>query len=388
MSEYNDIPPRVVQEIDRQNSRRLLLLTLIGLPLLGYLLTQELGYLGSTSEQLFDYFGEDVHPETFVKVVNFRLAAMLAMGLLALLAFLYRKNPSALHWISRTYIFATGLLLIAIASLLLEFRESFELFYLKVFLYCALFLMPPVMAVAFCTSAVVIYIVGANILMDSPTPSVVQALYFNCLVVAGLGLVVTIQNYRSKHAELSALYQLEKDHRMLAKAKSEIEASSERDALTGVYNRMKLQSDLDALDDHHRSYALAMIDIDHFKSYNDHHGHAAGDEVLRSVAQAFVRSLNRPSDQIYRYGGEEFLVVLPNTGVDDAAVVIDRMRRQVERMRIDHVHRPDDLDIVTITAGVADTSEVEPAQVLEKADQRLYEGKRAGRNRVEPQPHQ
>ncbi len=130
------------------------------------------------------------------------------------------------------------------------------------------------------------------------------------------------------------------------------------------------------------SIALVMIDIDHFKSYNDEYGHLAGDDCLRRVAEVLRTAAKRPFDLVARYGGEEFAVLLPDTGGAGAEVVAEQMRAAVEASDIPHGRSR--LGRVTISCGAAAArvSGLEPASLIATADRRLYEAKHAGRNRV------
>ena len=125
---------------------------------------------------------------------------------------------------------------------------------------------------------------------------------------------------------------------------------------------------------------MLIIDIDHFKSINDQHGHAEGDEALKLVASE-LRSAVREPAFLGRLGGEEFVVVLPDTGVDDAAVIAERIREEV--MRIDTRRWLADRKItvsigVTVSVPQADS----PSTMLQRADTALYAAKRGGRNQV------
>jgi diguanylate cyclase (GGDEF)-like protein len=153
------------------------------------------------------------------------------------------------------------------------------------------------------------------------------------------------------------------------------------DPLTGLANRRRLYDVMGALWSPARAVmpcSLVALDLDHFKSYNDSFGHAAGDEVLRIVAE-ILRAGTRPSDLLVRSGGEEFIIVLPGMGSNDALVVADRLRRAIA------AHswplRP-----VTASFGVTVVSTtakpVMVADLLEAADRALYHSKRSGRNRV------
>jgi diguanylate cyclase (GGDEF)-like protein len=156
------------------------------------------------------------------------------------------------------------------------------------------------------------------------------------------------------------------------------------DTLTELGNRLRLAEDLEALCGrvarYGHSYCLALFDLDNFKGYNDGAGHAGGDDVLRSVAGALQREI-RSGDAVYRYGGEEFLVLLPEQTIETAVLAAERLRTAVEALAIPHPAG----GVVTISAGVAglDNPSCEPSQVFELADQALYRAKADGRNRVE-----
>ncbi|AXO16984.1 diguanylate cyclase [Thalassospira indica] len=161
-------------------------------------------------------------------------------------------------------------------------------------------------------------------------------------------------------------------------------ARSDVDPLTGTYNRQTMMGDLNA--ERERAIrtgvptAIALIDLDHFKSVNDTYGHQAGDLVLQSVA-GILQSHVRPFDKVYRYGGEEFLVCLPNADMKQCARVLERLRRVIEASPVtisDDVILP-----VTASIGAAPmTKNRSTEQIIEKADKALYAAKEGGRNRV------
>lgn len=162
--------------------------------------------------------------------------------------------------------------------------------------------------------------------------------------------------------------------------------ASRSDRLTGLPNRSwfdeRILAELSRARRYREPVALAMLDIDHFKVFNDTWGHAAGDHALRAVAGA-IQGAVRLSDMVVRYGGEEFVVLLP--GMDGPAAVdrVEAIRRQVEALPIVLPRRPEVLHI-TLSGGVAvyGADGVEVEELLDRADERLFEAKSAGRNRV------
>jgi diguanylate cyclase (GGDEF)-like protein len=164
---------------------------------------------------------------------------------------------------------------------------------------------------------------------------------------------------------------------------------AQRDALTGARNRRSFDEHLvriwhDAAASR-RSLAIILIDVDHFKAYNDRYGHLAGDEALRRVARAVQGFVRRPLDLLARYGGEEFGVILYDATGSEARAAADRMRRAVMELALEHLGSRT-AETVTISLGVA---AVEPTLLreyrgaLQLADQALYQAKMRGRNCVE-----
>jgi diguanylate cyclase (GGDEF)-like protein len=164
---------------------------------------------------------------------------------------------------------------------------------------------------------------------------------------------------------------------------------AQHDALTGTKNRRVFDEHLthlwpQAIADG-RTIAILLIDVDHFKAYNDRYGHQAGDQTLRRVAQTLQRFIRRPLDVVARYGGEEFAAVLYDVDAEQAMDIADRLRRAVEELDIEHRASRTGAG-VTISVGIAvvePTLERNPRGALQLADQALYEAKVKGRNRVE-----
>jgi len=170
----------------------------------------------------------------------------------------------------------------------------------------------------------------------------------------------------------------------LQAALDEIRALTVTDPLTGCFNRRHLDSRLseETLRCHRSGYPLAVLisDIDHFKQVNDTLGHAAGDSVLRGVADVFKDAMRRRLDWVARYGGEEFVIVLPDTDIGRAAAIAERLRQAVEASRFTHGGHQ---IRVTASFGVAECLvSDDAASLLARADAMLYRAKETGRNRV------
>ena len=165
-------------------------------------------------------------------------------------------------------------------------------------------------------------------------------------------------------------------------------AASVTDSLTGLHNRRYLSRHLDSLAAaalrNEKPLSLLMIDIDRFKSINDGHGHAAGDAILRAVADRLRRGV-RDSDSVGRWGGEEFLIAMPDAPADVARVVAERLRRRVEASPVTvSVDGHETAIPVTVSIGIASfRGEGDDCEaMIGRADSRLYAAKRSGRNRV------
>ena len=176
------------------------------------------------------------------------------------------------------------------------------------------------------------------------------------LALGVLSILLTLRTLRENRSLLGDMQQL-----------------AQEDALTGAVNRRGLEDampvEFSRAQRSEEPLTLVMIDLDHFKRYNDRRGHPAGDALLRGASQAWRKQL-RPTDMLVRYGGEEFMLVLPGTDADQAAQLVDRLRALVP-------------DRQTFSAGIATWDGHETAtEVLQRADQALLQAKKAGRNRT------
>lgn len=178
----------------------------------------------------------------------------------------------------------------------------------------------------------------------------------------------------------------------LGRIRVQLAVQARIDPLTGLRNRLALREDLNLLhyngERYQRSYGLALCDVDYFKPYNDSYGHQAGDAALRGVADALTAEL-RLGDTVYRYGGEEFLLLFPEQDVEGAVLAAHRIRRAILALCIEHsAGVPGGL--LTVTFGVSayqPGSASSTESLLAEADRALYHGKASGRNAVAASIH-
>jgi diguanylate cyclase (GGDEF)-like protein len=182
-----------------------------------------------------------------------------------------------------------------------------------------------------------------------------------------------------------------REHLLRTRA-DEMQLMARVDALTGVGNRRKFSESLEcearaAMRDS-EPLGMLMIDIDHFKAYNDHYGHPTGDQCLREVAALLKRVVRRPRDHLSRYGGEEFVVLLPGTPLHGVVGVGREILEHMRRLALPHAASPGGR-IVTLSLGAAalePSCQEDGATLLRRADEALYAAKGAGRNRLVSQP--
>lgn len=202
-------------------------------------------------------------------------------------------------------------------------------------------------------------------------------------VLARVAVHIRLRQYEKELLARNA--ELERLSEQLAEMNVELAQLTRTDPLTGMLNRrawheaMLLESERAARTG--SPYALAMIDVDHFKAYNDRYGHQQGDECLIAIARAILGCC-RCTDLTGRYGGEEFVLLCPDTGVDGVKELAERVRSAVASKAIEHAGSPVAPHVtISIGVSVAQTG-LTWEEIVNRADEALYEAKRAGRNRV------
>ncbi|ANW26028.1 diguanylate cyclase [Vibrio coralliilyticus] len=165
---------------------------------------------------------------------------------------------------------------------------------------------------------------------------------------------------------------------------AEVQQDALFDGLTSLYNRRSFDNDLDTLCRSEQKICLILADIDHFKSYNDTYGHLFGDAVIKGIAKRLQIS-SRDGIHAYRFGGEEFALIMPNKQLRIARQFAESLRRSVEKLSIKDRRSGKQVGNITASFGVAELQPGEmPHSIIERADKLLYEAKQLGRNRVMP----
>lgn len=243
-------------------------------------------------------------------------------------------------------------------------------------------------AVVFSSGILMLHVLGMSRATEFPAPlrlAMVQLLL-------GTVLCTLVANYLEEKARRRSYLLMLRERRLvddLGKINQQLHKLSQCDVLTGLANRRHLHDHLAEVWTRCRidcsPVSILMLDVDHFKAYNDRYGHPAGDECLRQVAQALEGCLRRPGDLVARYGGEEFVAVMQDTSGEAALQAATRVREAIEALQLPHEVSPT-ARVITASIGVAtaefrgkaDTSD----RLLSNADRALYEAKRGGRNRV------
>ncbi|WP_072570430.1 GGDEF domain-containing protein [Enterobacter sp. SA187] len=204
--------------------------------------------------------------------------------------------------------------------------------------------------------------------------NMVRMIFSFALPMAGIAIQNVIQSRNDKFA-LDLMCRLLEERETLNDL-------SMLDPLTGLYNRRGLQNKIDnllALDSGVR-YVL-LLDIDHFKAYNDHYGHMMGDQALIRVSAA-IRDAVRSRDIVARFGGEEFMILLSNVDLERARMAAERIRQQVYDLKIPHMFNESVATNVTVSIGIAPLTDTNIEAALDQADKALYEAKHLGRNNI------
>ena len=243
-------------------------------------------------------------------------------------------------------------------------------------------------AVVFSAALLAMHVGGVLLVLDSFPPRLVWPIV---TLVGATALFSLVANYTTERDERRRYLLTLRDRgvvRELSRTYERLQSLSHVDGLTGLYNRRHFQEHLENVwgrAQYDKDVVSAMlVDIDHFKRYNDRYGHAAGDECLQRVAEAMQATLRRPEDLIARYGGEEFIALMPHTDLHQAVQVAERVRQAVEDLQVRH-ESSNTSRVVTVSVGVACVRAdfaLKEAVLMSAADRALQQAKREGRNRL------
>ena len=193
--------------------------------------------------------------------------------------------------------------------------------------------------------------------------------------------------YNNSLGEVSGIIGIINDITEIKNRETELTEKTFLDSLTGIFNRRYFDENVEKewkkCIRENESLSLIMLDIDFFKKYNDYYGHQEGDNCLKKVAQEIKISLLRPSDIAVRYGGEEFVVILPNTNINGALRVAERIRQNIINLAIKH-EASTVSEVLTLSQGIAEMNNQNDTvyECLKNADRSLYEAKNKGRNTI------
>ncbi len=206
-------------------------------------------------------------------------------------------------------------------------------------------------------------------------------------LVKPVSFVVLNAKVRALHRTETMRSKLLETSRDLASANRALEKLSRQDGLTGIANRRYFDSylltEVRRAARNRQPLSLILADVDHFKAFNDHYGHQAGDDCLQQVAEALRAAGRRPTDLAARYGGEEFALILPGTGLEGAVEVAQAVSRAIAGLAIEHARSAVGQNL-TLSLGIASLTpekETSSEDLIHRADQALYQAKQQGRNR-------
>lgn len=327
-------------------------------------------------------------PDTFTTALALRVGVMLPFGM-PILWWVYRGVSPA----QRETLMASTVIVATVISCLILVESTVPYSYLDVFSFGLILLVGNIVYslrfnYACVSSAICIFIILLFVLSYDPMPPEAKRLAIFTIIAQTLFTLVA--NYRFEQSERTSYLHVLKEKLRAGyylKDNQELSRMSVTDPLTNLANRRQFDTVFPVrwqeATDKGLCLGLMVIDIDHFKAYNDYYGHPQGDECLRQVATA-MQANSRDADLVVRFGGEEFVVLIANASPEAAKPAAERIRHNVEALEIPN-HGVSAQSVVTVSVGVAvlyPKVGLAPAELLSQADEALYEAKRQGRNRV------
>lgn len=312
----------------------------------------------------FDYFVDPLNFRTFLIL---RIICSV-VNLIALIAFIKTGKPARHFRKYGLFIYISVVCTVLPMVIMTEEKFPFYIGFSTVFFAISILLIWPLryfLIPLFMTGLVLaIFEWQSTADLTNAVPGIFLTL--NVVLMAGLASWLTYRNFLTNEMLLTKLNHL-----------------SHTDRLTGLNNRryfdLYLNQELARVIRNSSNIAVLMLDVDHFKKYNDNYGHLQGDECLRQVADCLRRAITREVDFVARYGGEEFAIVLPNSDASSAEIIAKRIIDTLSDLKIPHAHSSV-APFVTISVGIACCKTTSAATLLASADSALYKAKENGRN--------
>ena len=360
----NKLSKQLLQEFRNklilENSRRfILLLSFVVISQLVFLLLELLGILGTNNDVLFSRIGVSLSCGVFI-IIIFTL-----------------KNEKKRNYLSALGILISGIqfLCLMVGCYFVVYMFQRDIFSFSAFLLVSFIVTLTCVRSPYYASLIFAFFIGLAVYLHIEVEPVSrwESEFLIALVFIILIFIGNILNY-NRHI---SLFMREKEVIEMNQTLSDM---SESDELTGIYNRRKLTEEIERnislSKRYNHSFCLAILDLDHFKSINDMHGHNIGDAVLKELSKQ-IKSMLRSTDIFGRWGGEEFLLLLPNSTRNEAYILMVRLKSHIDRSEIlPDIH-------ITFSAGISCyQNEATYSELVDQADKALYTAKQSGRNRV------
>ena len=308
-------------------------------------------------------------------------------SILGLLVFLSNRNmiKSGMHrpvpYIAAATTLAMGVVIVTIDQLV---TTSITPYLVGCLVVGVVFLLHPRQALLLFSLSYLAYYFALPITQSKP--AILLSNRVNGITSAGIGLFLSILLYRSMHSDLQHKQTIEEQQKELEQKNLQLERLAFFDQLTGIYNRRKFEEligrQLELMKQDRFPSCLVLVDIDRFKEINDTYGHLFGDTIMKAVATTFAKHI-RPIDVLARWGGDEFLILLSHTTVDEARTLVENLQHAVEAMHTDvgfqSVKVTTSFGIAALQCGIDDPY----GTAYKDADSALYQAKQLGKNRVE-----
>ena len=314
---------------------------------------------------------------------------ILAFMLIVLGTFAFKlRKANRIHCLYNLIPYCAAATMLVMGTVIVTFDQlvtaSITPFIVGCIITSVVFLIKPLVIVTFYGIALLGYVF--SIALTQTDHAVLLSNRVNGLTVVGLGIFLSIQLWRATVSDIENKHTIASQKKDLEQKNHVLEMLAFFDQLTGLYNRHRfdelLTQEIFLSQKNRQTLGLIMVDIDHFKLFNDAYGHLAGDQALKLVAKTLNEIAARTGGLTGRFGGEEFLIMFGNTFEESAAVIAEEMRSKIEALGIENKEAGTSLTIsLGVTATKLDTQTL-PEDLIQAADKALYGAKQQGRNRV------